>query len=112
MKKNTGNYKNQNKKNLKLPPPRPPQLSVSVPKCQLVRRHQHIDIKLTPDELKKYCSWVKANKISKWTLVAEATLMKQVHHIANAAARYTPCAVPDLITYYHAAAGYPIKATW
>ena len=29
-----------------------------------------------------------------------------------ATAGYTPKAIPDLITYLHAAAGYPVKQTW
>ena len=39
-------------------------------------------------------------------------LNNQLNIPQNAAAGYTPRAIPDLIAYYHAAVGYPIKATW
>ena len=33
-------------------------------------------------------------------------------HTAYATAAYIPKAIPDLITYLHAAAGFPVKKTW
>ena len=66
--------------------------------------------------LKTYCSWIAADKIHKGATVKEASLLTHkgpVHtHSANAAAGYTPRAIPDLVNYYHTAAGYPIKAIW
>ena len=77
---------------------------------------QKDNLTLTTDEIEKYCDWVRADTISKDATIKEASLAtqtKRTHaHSANAAAGYTPRAIPDLINYYHAAAGFPIKATW
>ena len=77
---------------------------------------QKNDLTLTTDEIEKYCEWVRADTINKGATIKEASLASQTKrthtHSANAAAGYTPRAIPDLVNYYHAAAGFPIKATW
>ena len=97
------------------PPPRPAKLFIPVPKCQHIATHTN-NLRLTTDEVEKYCNWVQADTITKGATIKEASLVtppKHTHsHCANAAAGYTPRAIPDLINYYHAAAGYPIKTTW
>ena len=101
---------------LKLPPPRPVKLTIPVPKCQHVQHQNNSDIKLTPDEVDEYCNRIKADKITRGAAIAEASLLvnktNNQQHTTKAAAGYTPRALPDLITYYHAAAGYPMKTTW
>ena len=110
------------KTHLKLPPPRPGKLNVPTPKCQRSKPQQTwqpttTDIQLTHDEVEKYCKWVAADTIRGGAAIKEASLLVQHTdgtplHTANAAAGYTLRAIPDLVTYYHAAAGYPVKATW
>jgi len=98
-----------------LPPPRPGKLFIPVPKCQHISPHTD-NLRLTTDEVEKYCNWVKADTITKGATIKEASLVAPPQlardHCANAAAGYTPRAIPDLINYYHAAAGFPIKTTW
>ena len=98
-----------------LPPPRPHKLTIPVPKCQHAQQHNDTRIQLTPDEIDKYCRWIPANKVKANATVKEAALVQttdKTTYTANAVLGYIPQAVPYLITYYHAAAGYPIKATW
>ena len=99
----------------KLPPPRPHKLTIPVSKCKSTQQHRNLSIQLTPDEINKCCQWVPANKVDTHVTVKEASLVQTTNettHEANATAGYITRAVLDLITYYHAAAGYPIKATW
>ena len=58
---------------------------------------------MTPKEVQQYCEWIQ--KPHTGAPIQEAHLT----HTANAAAGYIPKAIPELITYLHAAAGYLIK---
>ena len=69
---------------------------------------------MTPDEAKEFCEWIHQPTIDTTDPIKEAYLTQETPHThtANAAAGYIPKAAPELITYLHAAAGYPIKKTW
>ena len=51
------------------------------------------------------------SKVREASLV-QPTLKVFPQHTIYASAGYIPRAIPDLITYLHAAAGYPVKQTW
>ena len=102
-----------------MPPPRPQKLNIPTPKCTFSR--QNPNIKMTPDEIKQYYKWVSGATIKAHSKVHEASLVQQTPkispkysapiHSAYVSAGYIPKAIPDLITYQYAAAGYPIKQT-
>ena len=101
-----------------MPPPRPQKFNIPTPKCSFTRQTtSNHNIKMTPTEIKQYCEWVNGNIIEAHSTIQEASLVQQEtnvipRHTACAAAGYTPKAIPDLITYLLAAAGYPVKQTW
>ena len=63
--------------------------------------------------MQQYCEWVQSQTIHNKAHIQEASLVQHKQpHTAYATAGYIPKAIPDLITYLHAAAGYPVKKTW
>ena len=64
---------------------------------------------MSTDEFHQYCEWVKPTST---TYAREASIAQHDKHTAYASAGYIPKAIPDLITYLHAAAGYPVKQQW
>ena len=108
-------------KKLTLPPPRSLKLYIPTPKCQhtlkaVNRSNKQISrhVQMTPTKIQQYCKWVHSDTISKHTQIQEASLVQHdnTQHKACAAAGYFPKAISDLVTYLHAAAGYPVKQTW
>ena len=68
---------------------------------------------MTANEIHQHCEWVHKRTVTKTNHVHEVTLAQAPPtHTAYATAGYIPKAIPDLITYLHAAAGYPVKKTW
>ena len=68
---------------------------------------------MTASELQQYCEWVQSQNVHNKAHIQEASFVQHKEpHTAYATAAYIPKAIPDLITYLHAAAGYPVKKTW
>ena len=109
-------------KKLLMPPLRPQKLNIPTPKCTYLRQNANnpntkTGMQMTPSEVKQYCEWVSGKTVKSHTKVQEASLVQQTtnvspKHTLYASAGYIPRALPDLITYPHPAAGYPIKQTW
>ena len=68
---------------------------------------------MTPNDIRQHCEWVHNSKVHNKQHVHEVSVAQTpTTHTAYATAGYIPKAIPDLITYLHAAAGYPVKKTW
>ena len=68
---------------------------------------------MTAAEIQQHCEWVHGKAVHDTARIQEASLVQHKEpHFAYATAGYIPKAIPDLITYLHAAAGYPVKTTW
>ena len=67
---------------------------------------------MTSRKIQQYCEWVPSTTITNQARVHVAAVVRHNNqHTACAAAGYIPKAIPDLITYLHAAVGYPVKQT-
>ena len=98
-----------------LPPSKPQKLFIPTPKCQnpQVQKDPRRNLTMTTAELHQHCEWVQSQTIHNKGHIQEASLVQpKTPHTAYATAGYIPKAIPDLITYLHVAAEYPVKQTW
>mmetsp|Transcript_27774 Transcript_27774/g.57545 ORF Transcript_27774/g.57545 Transcript_27774/m.57545 type:complete len:567 (-) Transcript_27774:1911-3611(-) len=98
-----------------LPPTRPHQLFIPTPKCQrtLVQKPNTSRHTMMPNDIRQHCEWVHNSTVHNKHRIQEVSVAQKPNtHTACATAGYVPKAIPDLITYLHVAAGYPVKKTW
>ena len=114
QKRQNTKYNPTKTKKYSLPPPKPQRLFIPTPKCQNPQVNQgppqtQQNLTMTASELQHYCEWVQSQNVHDKSHIQEASLVtRKDPHTAYGPAAYIPKAIPYLIAYLHAAAGYPV----